>query len=160
MPIQVLHCEDADAIRAFEIEDAAYAAAADPVSPLLFPGPPTANAIALRAEQLLKQKHADPTTVWLKAVDDASGEMIGFAQWHVYDRPGRDIETKPPPKQWGEGSNPAVCKEFFGGIESGRTRLIGGKPHVRKFRASELGALLPYVPPVAASSFRGGELGK
>jgi hypothetical protein len=131
MPIKITQALDTDAQRAFEIENAAYAAAADPVSPLLFPGPHDPNGVTVRAASLLQQKHADPTTIWLKAVDDETGELIGFAEWHVYE-PGEPI-PKPPVRDWGPGSNPEVCEEFFGEIAEGRERVMGGKGYVCKF---------------------------
>jgi hypothetical protein len=131
MPIKVTYANDSDAQRAFEIENAAYAAAADPVSPLLFPGPHDPNGVAVRAASLLEQKQADPTTIWLKAVDDETDDLIGFAEWHVYE-PGKPV-PKPPVKAWGPGSNPAVCEAFFGAIADGRERVMGGKACVCEF---------------------------
>jgi hypothetical protein len=76
MPLKVDYATDADAPRAFEIEHAAYGAAGDPTSAFLFPGPIPEGTDKARAAEVLERKHADPTTVWLKAVDDETGEMV------------------------------------------------------------------------------------
>lgn len=76
MPVTVQYASDADAPRAFEIEHEAYTLAADPMEPLMFPGPFPPDASQKRAADVLERKALDPTTVWLKAVDTATGEMI------------------------------------------------------------------------------------
>lgn len=129
MPLKVLPATDADAPRAFEIEHDAYGAVNDPISSHLFPGPFPADANEKRAESVLKGKAEDPSTVWLKVVDNETDEMIAFAEWHVYP-PDVDL---PAPKQrvdFGPGSNPVVCEEFFGSLASSRERLMGGKHYV------------------------------
>lgn len=76
MAVTVEYASDADAPRAFEIEHEAYSAAADPMEPLLFPGPFPPDASQKRAAAVLERKAQDATTVWLKAVDTDTGEMI------------------------------------------------------------------------------------
>lgn len=76
MPITVEYASDSDAPRAFEIEHEAYTIAADPIEPLIFPGPFPPDANQKRAVAVLERKALDPTTVWLKAVDTETGEMI------------------------------------------------------------------------------------
>jgi hypothetical protein len=76
MAIKVEFANDADAPRAFEIEHAAYTTANDPIEPFLFPGPFPEDAHEKRAADVLKRKAEDKTTVWLKAVDTETGEMI------------------------------------------------------------------------------------
>lgn len=129
MPLKVLPATEADAPRAFEIEHLAYTTINDPINALLFPGPLPSDANEKRAESILKVKAEDPSTVWLKVVDsDSDDEMIAFAEWHVYP-PGVEI-PKPPKREFGPGSNPQVCEEFFGTLERRRGEVMGERPHV------------------------------
>ena len=128
MPVSIAYATDEDSSRAFEIENAAYANAGDAISGLLFPGPHPPDSTQKRSAEFVKAKAADPSTVWLKAVDDDTGEMIAFAEWHIYepDTP----RPEPRPRQFGPGSNPEVCKWFFGSIDAKREQLMGDKPHL------------------------------
>ncbi|ETN37745.1 uncharacterized protein HMPREF1541_07368 [Cyphellophora europaea CBS 101466] len=128
MPVKVEYASDEDAPRSFEIEHLAYTESEDPVEPLLFPGPMPPDASEKRAAIILKHKREDASIVWLKAVDTETGQMIGFAQWHIYE-PGKPI-PEPPPREFGPGSNPEVCEAFFGSIDAKRQQVMGDKPHI------------------------------
>lgn len=132
MPLHVLPATDADAPRAFEIEHLAYNAVEDAINALLFPGPMPADANDKRAEDSVKEKAGDPSTVWIKVVDDElDGRMIAFAEWHIY-APGAEV-PKPKVRSFGPGSDPKVCAEFFGPMDRKRVELMGNKPHVCEF---------------------------
>lgn len=131
MPLHIQPCADADAARAFEIEHLAYGAVNDPISALLFPGPFPPDANTTRAESVLVEKRANPAIVWLKVVDDeltGEGAMVAFAEWHVY--PTAEAVGPKKMRSFGPGSDPRVCEEFFGALQSKREELMGGKGHV------------------------------
>jgi hypothetical protein len=123
MPLQLLPAVAADVPRAVAIERDAYAA--NPFSPVLFPGPFPADALARRAAEVLAQKDADPTTRWRKIVDtDIPGDdgIIAFARWTVYAAgPG----PKPVVRAMGEGCNIEACEAVFGGVAKMHERVRG-----------------------------------
>jgi hypothetical protein len=90
-----------------------------------------ADANDRRAEDVLNEKARDPSTVWMKVIDDElDGLMIAFAEWHVYSLP--DAVPEPKVRSFGPGSNPEVCEWFLGTMDRRRTELMGGKPHICK----------------------------
>lgn len=54
--------------------------------------------------------------------------MKGFAEWHVYP-PGQPIPS-PPLRDFGQGSNPEICKAFFGAINDKRAEVMRDKPYI------------------------------
>ena len=52
-------------------------------------------------EDYLRMKHLDPSSRWLKATDRSTGELVGMAQWNVYEGekpPEKDLDG--PPGKW------------------------------------------------------------
>lgn len=75
--------EDADMYRLFEITSLAFKKN-EPFWCAMYPGHETAEGRRLGGERFVKAKHADPHTLYLKAVDEQTGEIAGFAKWNVY----------------------------------------------------------------------------
>jgi hypothetical protein len=133
MPLRVVPCTDADALRANQIETQAYKAVNDPFGPFFFPDATAVpiDADDLRAQRRLQEKAADPSIMWVKVIDDdLDGLMIAFAHWHIY-APGMEV-----PKQeftgFGPGSDERVCEEFWTAMAEKRGELLGDKPRVCK----------------------------
>jgi len=131
MPLKLLPAGAADAYRAAEIEHDAYAPSA--FSSVMFPGPPPANAVGLRAVELAAELGADATMRWWKVVDtdlgpeDEPASLIAFAKWHLYEAGLRPSK----PRSFGPGSNPEACTALFGGIDEMRSRLNRDRAFVR-----------------------------
>lgn len=152
MPLILRSAEDTDATRIAEIERLAYADNA--LTPILFPGPFPPDALAKRAEGLIAQRHADPTTRWVKVVDTDTNELIAFAKWNVpisvststaqsqsHTQSAQQTQQQQPAnrkssRQFGPGCNVEACEEFFGGIHRRRDELVGGKACCSMFSPS------------------------
>ncbi|KAE8394129.1 acyl-CoA N-acyltransferase [Aspergillus alliaceus] len=91
MPVHIEPLTEADVPRMVDIQHMAMAASAffrstgdvpniDGTSEEVSASPCRTNKIS----RVLDGWEKDPTCHFLKAVDDASGEMIAFARWHVY----------------------------------------------------------------------------
>ncbi|KAI1803363.1 acyl-CoA N-acyltransferase [Daldinia bambusicola] len=123
MPLELQPATEADALRAAEIESAAYQP--NPFNRILFPGPFPPEAVAWRGAQLAAELKKDPTARWFKVVDTdlSEGEqMVAFAQWHIY------TEKKPPqpaPRSFGLGCNAEACELVFGDLAELRARIWG-----------------------------------
>jgi GNAT superfamily N-acetyltransferase len=128
--IVVQEATDADIPQACILETLAYADNA--ANPVLFPGPFPSNAREQRVEQVIEMRKNDSTAVFLKAVDTATGEMLAFAKWHVFETEEIAKQTPTRPLRFGEGSNQEACKAFFGGLVSKKKEIMGSKPHLCK----------------------------
>ena len=126
MPLQLTTATSSDAPQVIKLENEAYKS--DILTPILFPGPFPADSSATRAEQMAQQLHDDPTTRWLKVIDTNTNEMIAFASWHVYE--AGKARPPVPERTFGEGCNESACKQFWGGMDEKRQRLMGQTPHV------------------------------
>jgi hypothetical protein len=126
MPLTVSMATNADAPRIVEIEHLAYKD--DVLTPILFPGPFPSDAVTTRAKELVSQLESDYTTRWLKVTDSATNEMIAYAKWNIYEpgKPRPDL----PERSYGQGSNPAACKKFWGVMDEKRQQLMGQVPHL------------------------------
>lgn len=127
MAITVRDVLDEDLPRACEMEVAAYAD--NPLNPILFPGPFPPNSREHRIESLIQTRKSDPTTRYIKAVDDESGQQIAFAKWHVYDTSETAASTERSVPA-GPGTNKQACKEFFGGLAKRKKEIWGNNPHI------------------------------
>lgn len=75
--------EDADMPRLFEITSLAFKDN-EPFWDAMYPGHTTPEGRRIGGERFVKAKHADPNTLYLKAVDEHTGEIAGFAKWNVF----------------------------------------------------------------------------
>ncbi|GAB1739527.1 hypothetical protein NU219Hw_g4479t1 [Hortaea werneckii] len=64
---------------------------------------------------------------WFKAVDVASGEMVGFVKWQEPRPEGMELETDLP--EWPAEADKRVCDETFGEWGRKRRELMGKRGH-------------------------------
>lgn len=127
MSIIVRPVSDTELHRACIIEVAAYADSN--LSPILFPGPFPPDSQQKRVDQLVQTRKEDPTTVYLQAIDTASGRMIAAAKWHLYRTP-EDTQIPLTKVEFGPGTNPGACMAFFGGMREKKKEIVGSRPHL------------------------------
>ncbi|KAF1957467.1 acyl-CoA N-acyltransferase [Byssothecium circinans] len=130
MAFHIEEATDADITAAMQAEAAAYGANKDAAGAILFPGPSSPDRLELKIQQIIDMRKNDPTTTFLKAVEDETGDLMAFAKWNFY--PTEEIAKNAPgrPIPNGPGCNPEACKAFFGGLVQKKAELIGNKPHV------------------------------
>lgn len=135
MPLILQPATEADAVRAAQIEKAAYAS--NPFNSILFPGPfpePTPGQNP-RAEEMVRLRRDDPSVRWLKVVDtdidatEDNAQMIGFAQWNIND--GSELRLQR--RTFGPGCNVEACEALFGGLYELRLKHYTSVKHVRTF---------------------------
>ncbi|KAH7122665.1 acyl-CoA N-acyltransferase [Dendryphion nanum] len=129
MSITVKEVMDSDLPRACEIEVAAYAG--NSVSPILFPGPFPPDSLEQRVKRLARERNEDRTTSYIKAIDEKTGDIIGFASWHLYETP-KIAATAAASRRLtiGPGANKEACEAFFGGMAQRRDLIMKGKAFV------------------------------
>ncbi|SMY19940.1 unnamed protein product [Zymoseptoria tritici ST99CH_1A5] len=81
--IQVLKAEDADMGRIFEIAALAFARN-EPVWDTMYPLHWTDEGRAQGAERMKRIKNSDPNTVYLKAVNKDTNEIMAMAKWNIW----------------------------------------------------------------------------
>lgn len=79
---------DSDFDRLMEIQFAAFGQTGDshrePMIDVMFPGGDTPAGQAAARDRTLEALHSDPTAVFLKVTDSATGEIVGGAKWKVH----------------------------------------------------------------------------
>ena len=71
--------------------------------------------------------YEDPSKRFLKAVDDTTGNIVGFIMWSVIEEQGDESEMDTPPPLNSE-FNHAV----FGRFQKRRVEMMRGKRYIRK----------------------------
>lgn len=125
MAIIVRDVSDNELHRACVIEAAAYADS--DLTAILFPGPFPPDSQQQRVDQLIQMRKDDQTTVYMQAIDTASGRMIASSKWHIYRTPGAKMPSR---GAFGPGTNPEACMAFFGGMEEKKKDVMGDRPHI------------------------------
>lgn len=127
MRLEVKECPKAEFAHAISVENKAFRVDADTKKSVLFPGPFPANAAEVRLAEMLQEVQDDPSSIWLKVVDNEAtnpSEGIAYARWHIY----KDTAAgERPSRVWGEGANKEACDLFFGVLSSKMRENIGGK---------------------------------
>ncbi|KAF2001409.1 hypothetical protein P154DRAFT_464335 [Amniculicola lignicola CBS 123094] len=82
MPFTILECTDSDMPRAFELLSIAFGHE-HPYVESVFPAHETPEGRRTGGERLLGWRKGDPLAINMKAVDDATGKMIGHAKWII-----------------------------------------------------------------------------
>jgi hypothetical protein len=81
---------DSDFDRLMEIQFAAFGQTGDshrePMIDVMFPGGDTPAGQAAARDRTLEALHSDPTAVFLKVTDSATGEIVGGAKWIVHPK--------------------------------------------------------------------------
>lgn len=135
MGIIVCPVSDAELHRACIIEAAAYAD--NELSPILFPGPFLSDSQQKRVDHLIQMRKEDPTAAYLQVIDQASGRMIAFAKWHIYNTP-EEAGIPSRSLEFGPGTNPEACMDFFGGMVEKKKEIMGHQPHICVFDSLSL----------------------
>ena len=89
----MLEAEDADMYRIFEICSLAFARN-EPFVDAIWPNHWTDAGRMQGADRFKHIKNTDPIATYLKAIDAATGEIMGMAKWKVYDNHLPDL-SKP-----------------------------------------------------------------
>ena len=70
-------------------------------------------------------KGIDPSQRWLKATDNATGEIVGVAQWNVFDGPKPpEIELDGPPGTWDTQDDKEWAQALFRAYMEDRRKVI------------------------------------
>ena len=83
MSLSIDSCDDADFTRITDILFDAFGTREHYIN-VVYPHHDTPEGRARHADRLLAMKHADPTTHWLKVVENSTGKIIGQAMWQIY----------------------------------------------------------------------------
>lgn len=82
----------------------------------------------IKSSQIRYQKdYRDPTKHFLKAIDDATGEVVGFMTWTRVEKQGEE-----PPPVFPPPMNEVFCQAVFGNLQKMRVRIMKGKKCIRK----------------------------
>jgi hypothetical protein len=129
--IDILPAAEADLPRIIDIQGASFAP--NPWSQVMFPRGYDEECKAKMVEEG-RGNFQDPTTVYMKAIDTESGEIISFARWHVYKqaRPRSEWDTPAKPEYLGPNVNSEAYNEFMRLVHERRKQHLGGKPHCSK----------------------------
>ncbi|KAK4548609.1 hypothetical protein LTR36_009519 [Oleoguttula mirabilis] len=92
MGTKVLEAEDADMYRIFEIASLAFAKN-EPMWDVMWPKHWLDSGRQVGAERMRQIKHTDPHTKYMKAVEEGSGAIMGFAKWNIYDNSLPDLDA-------------------------------------------------------------------
>lgn len=99
---------------------------------MIYPKGATAALLSRTEKRYTTVLDSDPEARLLKIVDDETGEIIAFAEWHVFEtveQEGRrkDLEKRDPAPD----TNQELAAEFWNEIVKAR-KTMAGKPHCRK----------------------------
>ena len=76
-------------------------------------------------QTLLFVKSIDPSQRWLKATDNATGDIVGVAQWNVYDGPKPpEIELDGPDGIWDTQDDKEWAQALFRAFMEYRRKVI------------------------------------
>ena len=128
MPLILQKAVESDIDRITDIQFAAFAA--DPLNQVLF-GYPIPPDVIVKSTEWTRKDMKNPTITYMKAVDtERNNEIVGFAKWYIYKEERSESElNKKEDRDWGEGTNMELANKFFGGMQEGRRRNMGGKAH-------------------------------
>lgn len=83
MGITISPAEDADMHRLFTITSLAFKDN-EPFWDAMYPDHNTTSGREKGGARFVKAKNSDPNTTFVKAVDDSTGEIAGFAKWNIF----------------------------------------------------------------------------
>ena len=113
-----------------------------PYMQILFPvfgtGGPADRAAAVKEskERQWQWHSSDPTSHWFYVEDEDSGEIVGGAQWHVYEKnPFEGEQNALEAYWWPEGEGRRFASEMLEQVYGPR-RVKMTRPHMRMFSAN------------------------
>lgn len=97
----------------------------------------------------LQQQMKDPSTHLIKAVDNETGEIAGFARWNIYPsgRSDEELNEPKPPRPEDPDINVELRNIAVDILEKTRRETMGKRPHCC---TSSPTLILPYFPLSAA----------
>lgn len=125
-----------DAERIIAIEKVAFSGE-NQLGRLMFPGPFPPDADSSGRTRGLQEKISSPYVKVVKIVDEeleAEGKesRVTFGIWYVW-KDGVSKANMPAIIDKGPGSNPTVCRAFFGGMQKALLEKYEGKPLLCKY---------------------------
>ncbi|PGH17835.1 hypothetical protein AJ80_04658 [Polytolypa hystricis UAMH7299] len=131
MALEVAIAHESDLLELMESQFTAFDN--DLYHELLYPGGNNPEARAVAARRTLGEQEHDPSLIFLKCIDTATGKIIGFAKWHIYDkeRPESEWAQRHEVDWWEEGrKEKTLAKMFLDSMSDVRERLWQGRPHI------------------------------
>lgn len=101
----------------------------EPCHAALCPGGNNPQARAAAGERALQEYHSTPTQTIIQCVDTATGQMIGFAKWNLYDKTRPDEEWRKRAEVDWEPEARKLFEVFWWPTCEMRERLWEGRPH-------------------------------
>ncbi|MCJ1385023.1 hypothetical protein MMC17_008141 [Xylographa soralifera] len=117
--------DPADFERLVEVEDAAFAD--DGLIRLLFPAGHGGNTVTDRADTYRKSEKDDTSNFYVKATSVATGEIVAWLKYHLYE----DLEREhiPYPKELPPGANAPLMEACFTPLKMLREEKMIGKQY-------------------------------
>ena len=75
-------------------------------------------------EDYLHMKRLDPSSRWIKASERATGELVGMAQWNVYEDKPPEKDLDGPPGKWDTEDDKEWAVELFRSNVSHRRKVL------------------------------------
>ncbi|MCJ1475950.1 hypothetical protein MMC13_004614 [Lambiella insularis] len=117
--------DDKDFVRLAEVEELAFAE--DGLMQALFPPGENGASLEERGAAHIKSRLADPTNYYVKATSVASGQIIAWLKYHMYDDLAR--EHIPYNKELPTGANMPLLEASFGDLTKCREKAMEGKQY-------------------------------
>lgn len=129
--------DDFDFYELARVEREAYESPYETIIDFLFPigGPKSISredSIKEAAERQIRWHHADPTSVWLKVVDEVSGELLGAGLWHMFDEDPYAVPSEDECDWFDEGEERNIANGLMGQLFTPRMTYMRG-PHLCKY---------------------------
>ncbi|KAF6806378.1 hypothetical protein CSOJ01_08873 [Colletotrichum sojae] len=131
MAIEILPATEADCPRLAQIDKAAFESGSDSAfEHVLFPASGADDASAAKEVIFTRAMREDPSARFIKAVDgnlSLDAAVVGWAKWHLYDGE-RGMPPAPAERKWdAAGFNAEACREFFGGVDRVKNKVMAGR---------------------------------
>ena len=117
--------DPADFERLAEVEDLAFGN--DNIVQLLFPAGHGGETLAARGDKHRQSQKEDPTNYYVKATSTATGEIVAWVKYHLFD----DLEREhiPYPKELPPGTNVPLLEATFIKLKARRDEKMAGKQY-------------------------------
>ena len=125
MGITVTPAEDQDMVRLFTITSLAFKDN-EPFWDAMYPNHSTEQGRRTGGARFLQAKNSDPNTTFVKAVNDSTGEIAGFAKWNVF----KDFVPKAGKAEgdyWANDEEKQYCQHLMTVFIEDRTSFVQSK---------------------------------
>ncbi|KAK6393200.1 hypothetical protein LTR81_026495 [Elasticomyces elasticus] len=127
MPVEVLEADDGDMERLFEICSLAFNTN-EPLWEIFWPKYLLDSGRKQGAERMRETRRTDPSTKYMKAVDEA-GTIMGMAKWNIHDSKAAKTDVPKVANYWDQGEDleySTVISEIFSVKRNEAIRRTGG----------------------------------